>query len=768
MTLEEALAKQSRGALLICGYAPLDEDKAQCPRLLKSSIARFGASRYAYTAVLVDIDYEDHEVPPDNWHKGVLGKVASTDLPAPAWYRTPHGMRLVWQLEAAIPLKFADSANAMVHRKLNAAGIATDTGTTDWTRMFYGPFARGRDLPHGRLDDVPELAIDPANHEEAKPKSLGETTARDRPADLSETVKRAELQPVKSVNKQLADDLYRGALGAPVGKRHATLLKVALELSFIYESADPLKPYRLLYNSCVQMGKDPAELWRICEWSAAAFAGHLEETEEDRKRAMKQAREALDCDGEEIEQQLVLMQSPEYYVWDSTERTYSHAYTDKAQILAALKRHCPMLAMDPIWEAMQNRIILRDYSSPLRRVIYSYNADSAHYDKDYQELLMPTAKQDPELIPTYHEDVAGWLSALFGPHEQRGLNWLAAYPRLDRPVCALYVNGPNSIGKGLLAVGLARLHSRHGEFTKYGEIVNQFQSSFAHCPLVVADEKVPTDAFTKNDSSLFRQLVGNGTHSVNEKNRSEYTVLGYPRVLITANNEDALAIREDLNSEDLEAIKRRVGYIDRGADNAAEEYLVEMTADRGFENTHDLTESWADGRIAEHVLWLEENHEYKADQRFLVEGWSSDFTESLVTNVGRAGEIAETVIMAVAQDYNCPGIRWFDGKLFVNANGLISNWSNIRNNDFDKPPSPHSRTKALRSLANNSKKRLRRQGSMKRYWEIDATVLARLADSQNIMDPDSLIAATSRSKDKDKEHSNGGNAGTSNKIVEMG
>jgi len=751
LPLPEALRLESKGELLMSGYG--SRSGQMLPRLSKAALSRFARDPdVQLNVVLVDIDYPNKEVPPDAWHLEVLKRVPAS-LGAPGWYRTAHGLRLVWALETPIPLIQADSALAWVHETLNAEGIPTDRPTADWTRMQRCPYVFGRNLPHCDFDAIPTLTIPALALVEATARELGSFVSCDRP-DAPPKLTRSALAPIKKIDATLADNLYQGTLSAPVGERHATLLKCALTISFALKTLDPRDVYNLLHGSAVEMGKDLEELWRLCEWACAAYSSHTIEQAKLLKEAETRAGSALRCAPQDVQQRVILDSGKEFYIWDEEGQTYSKPFANQRQLLNGLKLHAPVLAGDVLWSGDSTQCIIRDYSSPLNRIVYSYNVARAHYDAHRRELTLPCVAPDPTLVPEYNPQIDAWLKELFGPHHyESGLRWLAACPRLDRPVCALYLRAAPSVGKGMLTLGIARLWSPQMEYTSYEEIVSDFRENLLRCPLIVADEKVPQGKAV-NDSSIFRRIVGNGVHPINIKHQTPVTLLGFPRVLITANNEDALHIREDLDQDDLDAVRLRIGYIDREGDTAAQMLLQRLAKEAGFDSTYDFTSHWVSGGgIARHILWLQEHYVYQADHRFLVEGWDSEFTRKLATAAGTSGIVAETLVLAIRRGVYSPAVRWFDGAVYVNAPALAAEWRSIHGHDVDRAPNNGSRLKALRALSGGRKRTLRENnGSQNRYWEIPAPVLAKLAEDRNLAAFEEIILACERSKETEEKN----------------
>jgi hypothetical protein len=139
------------------------------------------------------------------------------------------------------------------------------------------------------------------------------------------------------------------------------------------------------------------------------------------------------------------------------------------------------------------------------------------------------------------------------------------------------------------------------------------------------------------------------------------TIKGCLRLLVTANNDNALKIEEDLTPDDYEAIVQRIGYIH--SPSAAKLYLQSLGG-------RATTEAWVEGDgIAQHVLWLQKNRTVQPGKRFLVDGWESDLHKNLQSSSGVAGMVVEVIAYAVAQKFGKAGSSIYPG--FVIGNGFI-------------------------------------------------------------------------------------------------
>ena len=192
-------------------------------------------------------------------------------------------------------------------------------------------------------------------------------------------------------------------------------------------------------------------------------------------------------------------------------------------------------------------------------------------------------------MPRKHEHVDKWLRALGGDCYPELSQWLASCKQLDRPAPMLYVHAKKNAGKTLLAQGLASLWGR--PYVAMADAIGDFNGACAHMPLLFADEGFPA----KLDFQRLRSMITDRTRSVNEKYQPAYDVEGCVRVLVAANNSDAMRYQRtgSLTRDDVEAIADRLLVIP-GQDEA-------IAALEGCNTT-----AMASHEIAEHVLWLAE------------------------------------------------------------------------------------------------------------------------------------------------------------------
>lgn len=734
--LGEALRASYPGKGSLLQYAPGDAD--EYPRLRKSDIIyHLGEENpVKLRQLFFDIDHPTSS-PEDGWHLSVLGRLPDELRSRLGWYRTRGGMRLVGVLPAPLALQYADDYIARWHAQMASYGIDVDPATTDWTRLSKAPRAQRLDLPMdltaidaGRfLPDIGgELRI-------AEPQTLGEAVARRMP-DPAEKLRRVTKDDVRGVKpKTFADDIRLGRLAFRSGERHNGFLDAAARLAAQLNTADPLVIYELLAPSAQTLGSPLDDVWRTCEWVASAQAATVDEDAETASSLVERAAEVMGCAPSEVATRLIMDTGPSFYVFDEEEMAYVAGYTKESQLLAAILRHCPILfgEIDTTTPA-QLRV---GRSTVPEHVVWTYT-DKPAFDETSRTFYHRVCRVDEDLSPRYDEDIAQWLYLLLDGNE-RALDWLACLPDLRRSVCALYINGEPSVGKGLLTLGLARLWTKESVTVPYASMLGTFNSELLRSPLIIADEAVPQDAFAQNDSSLFRRLVGNPVGRLRDLYKSPGTLAGHARVLITANNSDALKIREELDADDIAALQVRVGYV-RARDEAAE-FLRDYAHRKGHASVAPAVDDWIEGGgIARHVLHLAQTRQVQHGTRFAVDGWPSAFTHALRTGVGGASAVIGAVAWAIVKNHQGPSVEWGDGKVWVNQNELAADWFAIIGHQIDRPPSEAARTKALRSLATENVRRANRSGHRLRYWEIEGDVIVEAAERLGDVDPVALRA----------------------------
>lgn len=370
-------------------------------------------------------------------------------------------------------------------------------------------------------------------------------------------------------------------------------------------------------------------------------------------------------------------------------------------------------------------------------IVYDMTTDRHVYEPAAADLggllRISCAALDPEATPREDRACAAWLAQLAGEEHDRVLDWLATCHILTRPTAALYLHGPKGRGKGLLASACARLFGR--EVTSYAKISERFNGGLRNCPIVLLDEGLPTN--DAKGSSFFRSLISESTHNIEEKHRPTATLRGCVRLIIAANNPDALRIREDLTREDEDAIGERIVMV-----------RVPPTAP---ELNRSATARWIDtadgkpGALVRHVRWLQTTRKVKPGPRFLVHGDSATW----IRHAARRGGLQQEILVAVARYVDREGAQvqpsdtpiWYGHKpaiVHVSADRLHRAWLAL--SPGSKVPTVTAIGRALRVVAGEPCEIELPAGGRVRVRPLPAEAVLDMASEVGIGDEDALRA----------------------------
>ena len=356
---------------------------------------------------------------------------------------------------------------------------------------------------------------------------------------------------------------------------------------------------------------------------------------------------------------------------------------------------------------------MSEYGACVGNVIADLTARRTRYDakkKILVEAVCPLRKLDSE----FSETVDLFFKALGNKDYERLLDWVAVVTYLAEPCAALFIHGAPGAGKGLLTSGLAQLWRKEGP-SHLKDAISAFNDSLASCPLVLADEKLPSVFKREGSTADLRSFIQERSRPLRRKFRPPSDLVGATRLIITANNKDILVNNEELNNDDIEAIVDRFLCIE--ATKEARDYLNSLT----YEQRRDMVEG--DG-IAKHALWLRDNRVVKRTGRFLVSGNESQLHDSLMTGSGLRSCILSWLISFALNPEKIEAesnmlVRIKDNELLATARGLVENWEAYPTNSDKRYASERAISRVLKSLSTVKKRQFPDSKGIKtNYWTI--------------------------------------------------
>jgi hypothetical protein len=382
------------------------------------------------------------------------------------------------------------------------------------------------------------------------------------------------------------------------------------------------------------------------------------------------------------ETQPVLLSRPGYSLVWVRAPTGDYVATGEREVYQALETWHPNVSLLRQSSRGPRRATVTELFEAVGRridsIVYTYTEEPGyHYDAHLGggELVQRCARLDPLVKPAPDDEVSEWLSRLFGLQVEKCLDWLATVTDLRHPTAALYLEGDRNVGKGLLASSIGRMWGRG--VTAFGDVVGaRFNDGLLRSPIVFLDEGAGK---VEAGSAAFRTIISESQHRIEEKHRPTATLRGCVRLVIAANNSDALRIREDLNERDEAAIGQRILHVDVGSD--AGEFLRVMGGRHGRLGDWLETPEGLPGRVPRHIAHLAATRRVTPGGRFLVEGDAGGW----LRKVGARPGLPQQVLVAIARmvdglEYPEHGgpVVWPRGETcYVSANGLHKAWRDI-------------------------------------------------------------------------------------------
>lgn len=337
---------------------------------------------------------------------------------------------------------------------------------------------------------------------------------------------------------------------------------------------------------------------------------------------------------------------------------------------------------------------------PLKDIRFDYSSTARHVQADLalqRSFYEPASQTFHEAVtplrliaPRNHPEVQLWLDLL--DPSGKVSDWVAGCARLDRQLCAVYIDGPKSVGKSLFANGLARLWTTGGP-TSFRSLGN-FNEAIVNCPLIFADESLPQ---RKGITAEIRELIGSTSRDLNRKFLPVVTLRGAVRLVMAGNNDRLLETGEELSANDLEAVASRIYYLKTG--KAAAEYLDAIGGP-------PTVQQWINSdKVAEHAAFLRQTRKLSESSRFLVEGDTSQFHRQLAVGAGLGGAVAEWVVRFLADPnpLTTPLVQVGSGEIWINTEALAKevNWTRYAPG-FPRVPSANTVARALRGFSRGS------------------------------------------------------------------
>ncbi len=366
------------------------------------------------------------------------------------------------------------------------------------------------------------------------------------------------------------------------------------------------------------------------------------------------------------------------------------------------------------------------YGMLVKEMVYSLSAQKNYYDAKKDVFFKAVAAKNPDLFKRDDPSWSKLIDLMSSDKSKIVKDWLASVDKTDEPLAALYIDGTQGAGKGLLVNALCKLW-KGGRSMEFEALSKSFQ--YFNSPLVTINEGLGEKASTE----VLRRILGNNNMRVSQKFEPDGFLEGCVRVIVTANNPDVLSFgKETLNADDQNAMAKRVVTVEGervvGPDgeqtSAATLFLAEIVASDGL-SMDERAES-----LAGYIAWLCENRAVKKGSRFLVEGEDPRVVDNIVTGTFLGDRICHILTDYVTNPASFNGdatcmARIRDGSLQIMSRFVHAAWSTV----FDKEnrPSPRKIGKTFGSLCESKMptERVTINGKSEtvNFWKVDTNKL---------------------------------------------
>lgn len=482
----------------------------------------------------------------------------------------------------------------------------------------------------------------------------------------------------------------------------------------------------------------------IAQKILVAFGSDAQRTHPYTPEELQSFYDDAECNSQQFKKRWIIHSCGTYYIFFNG--SYLPPITEKDLLNACDTFLAPAITAGVSTEAVRSRgnvtaksitELTIDYGSPCFTIEADLTVQKSKYNEKIKTFIEATAPRR-NIQPKYDPLVEKYIELLAGEQEGQLKDFMASITDLSRPSVALYLHSDAGYGKSLLFDGLARIWGQ-GAPPKLGQAMGEgFNETLSRCPLIVADEVMPSTFRKNGNTGELREFIQAETRQLRRKFKLEMQLKGCIRLILAANNADLLGTHEDLSQEDINAIAGRFLYI-----NCNNKEVKEFLEGLGWDTVASFIK---DDRIAAYALWLVENRVIENKSRFIIDTTNSQFHRRMAIGTGLPSNICHWLVSYLqspakvdAQSKGQVLVR--DNEIYVTAKALNDYWTMYDTHTL--PPTPSKTSKALIRICKKEKKSIKINKEVLRFWHVDFDNLVAWAEMNNYSTRDELLSLTS-------------------------
>lgn len=385
--------------------------------------------------------------------------------------------------------------------------------------------------------------------------------------------------------------------------------------------------------------------------------------------------------------------------------------------------------------------LTQDYGQVACNVVYDLNAQRSKWEPGSATLrLAPCPRRDLE--PAWHPQINHWLKTLAGDQYEHLERWIAYLVHTDRPLTALFLEGPGNAGKSLLANGLSRIWTPYGP-SQLAELMSQYNAGAMRCPLAFADEIMPKEL--RGRTAELRELIQSRVRPYTQKYHPSSTVEGCFRIMVSANNRSILEGEDTLTNSDVAAIAGRLLHV------VIPEHQAWWQA---FFATLD-TSQWVSGDlIARHALALSRMHPLVGKMpRFLIDPPTAELSRTIATSTVAGSAVAHWLVSFLLNPTKLHANKPLTdsshlvlvrgGQLYASGRAIVEYWDTYQTNLDRNKATLRTVSKGLGAVSEGSCRLLVNAGRP-RLFAVRTADLVAWAEQTGMATPEEITAALQR------------------------
>lgn len=359
------------------------------------------------------------------------------------------------------------------------------------------------------------------------------------------------------------------------------------------------------------------------------------------------------------------------------------------------------------------------YGQPVDLVAVDTAIQEARLEDGGETLILPS--RAIKVQAHRHLDIEAWLEV----YDPTGVvqDWIAVVTDLAFAAPALWLTGASGVGKSLLGVGLAQIWGAAP--TSMRGAMDNFNSDLLRCPLVTAEEELPTNRRGYPDVERLKDLITETRRSINEKHMPLIEARGALRIILTSNNLNLIRNAPGLTTDDAKALADRFvhHHVPEGT------HITAVMPPDG-----QIQREWINGgRIAEHALYLAETRDVPFGPRLRMAPCAGELRTLFRSQTSAADSVSQAVYLMILIASKAQGdVTWHQGTYWTTATAVVHKLP-----DDVKKPSRRAVGQALKLIAEGP----RRTVGGKKLWPIDLAVIRSWVAESAFGDPDELEAA---------------------------